>query len=301
MIEISKQNDKLARDKYHEPPEKVFEHLVDEAFQLLEYETIPQRREQGWDLIVLGTYAPSPYMAVVECKTAKSGIYDHLIHDPDYLVRLKGYCLDMVKNKLMGVYKDYMKYLVIVAPDFPEEIVKFQSTFKNMTVGIQLSFLPASSLLYLVERYRKNPILTHYVSECLFKQGIITKDDVDKLFERSEEHVQNLISAAKETLREKMIEICQCHTDACFIKMDEIMLKKITDDVLTALDPYLLKQGKNETIGMKTISIKHDYYKIWERVLKALAEEYASMLKEQSFLQVKRSELKDGVLRYLGI
>lgn len=53
LIEISKQNNKLSRAKYHETPEKVFKNLVNEAFKLLDYETIPQRREQGWDLLML--------------------------------------------------------------------------------------------------------------------------------------------------------------------------------------------------------------------------------------------------------
>ncbi len=142
LIHISRQNNKLARNKYHETSEKVFETLVDEAFQLLEYETIPQRREQGWDLLVLGTYAPTPYMAVVECKTSKSGVYDHINRNPDYLMRLKTYCLDMVKDKLMSVYKDYMKYLVIVAPDFPDDIVKFRLTFKEMPEEFNYLFYP---------------------------------------------------------------------------------------------------------------------------------------------------------------
>ncbi|MGP8024400.1 MAG: hypothetical protein ACLQG5_04295 [Methanobacterium sp.] len=301
LVEISLQNSKLARDKYHESYDKVFESLVNEAFQLLEFETIPQRREQGWDLLVLGTYAPKPYMVVVECKTAKSGVYDHLVHNPDYLYRLKDYCLDMVKDKLMGVYKDYMKYLVIVAPDFPDDIVKYNLNFKNMTGGIQLSFLPVSSLLYLVERYRENPILTHYVSECLFHQGIISKDDIDKLFVRSEEHIEKLIVAAKESLRNELCDVNKCHADECYIKLDEIMLKRIIDGVLSALQPYLLKQGINEGIGVKTISIKHDYYKIWNRVLKALTEEFTLILEEQSLLQTKRSDLKEDIIKYLEI
>lgn len=301
LIEISRQNDKLARSKYHEPYDKVFETLVNEAFQLLEFETIPQRREQGWDLLVLGTYAPKPYMAVVECKTSKSGVYDHLVHNPDYLYRLKDYCLDMVKDKLMGVYKDYMKYLVIVAPEFPDDIVKYNLNFKNMTGGIQLSFLPVSSLLYLVERYRENPILTHYLSECLFHQGIVTKGDIDKLFVKSEDHIEMLIVAAKESLRNEWCDVNKCHADAFYIKLDEIMLKKIIDGVLSVLQPHLLKQGINEGLGVKTISIKHDYYKIWNIVLKALVEEFTLILEEQSLLQTKRSDLKEDIIKYLEI
>ncbi len=49
--------------------------------------------------------------------------------------------------------------------------------------------------MHLLKDIADNPILTHYVPECLFKQDIITKDDIDKLFERSEEHIENIINA----------------------------------------------------------------------------------------------------------
>ena len=244
FIKISKQDDKLAREKYGENSTKIFKSLVNEAFKLLEFETIPQRREQGWDLLVLGTYAPNPYMAVIECKTAISGIYN--INDPNYLVILKSYCIDMVKDKLIGDYKDYMKYMVIVAPDFPDEIVKFRSKFKDMTGGIQLSFLPASSLLYLVEKYREDPILTHYVSESIFVQGIITKEYIDKLFISSEEHIENLIKEGKKVLKKEMCDVNKCHADAFYIKLDESILNKIIYGIISKLQPYLLKQATNE-------------------------------------------------------
>ncbi|BDH79586.1 MAG TPA: hypothetical protein GXX31_00455 [Methanothermobacter sp.] len=302
LVEISKQNEELARKKYHEPPEKVFEYLVDQAFQLLEYETITQRREQGWDLLVIGTYAPKPYIAVVECKTAKSGIYDHLLHNPNYLIRLKNYCIEMCKEKLIGGFKDYVKYMVIVAPDFPEEIVKFQSQFKQMTGGIELSFLPAPTLLYMVEKYRENPILTHYISESIFKRGgIIKNDDVDKLFSKSEEHIQSIIEDVRDSLRYHMNEVCQRHTDACYIKIDDTFLKRIIDKIISTLDPYLLKQGKDGVTGMKTINIKHDYYKLWEKVLNAVIEDFTERLKEQSTLQIKKSDLKENIIKQLGI
>ncbi len=54
LMEISCKNTVLARDKYNEPPEKVFKTLVDDSFQLLEYETIFNRRNEGWDLLVSG-------------------------------------------------------------------------------------------------------------------------------------------------------------------------------------------------------------------------------------------------------
>lgn len=60
FIEISRQNTRVAREKYHDKPERVFENMVDDAFQLLEFETIRRRREHGWDMIVIGTYATPP-------------------------------------------------------------------------------------------------------------------------------------------------------------------------------------------------------------------------------------------------
>ena len=66
----------------------------------------------------------------------------------------------MCKDQLMGAYKDYVKYMVVVAPDFPEKIPEYVSQFQEMTGGIKLSFLSVPSLLYLVEKYKENPILT---------------------------------------------------------------------------------------------------------------------------------------------
>lgn len=301
LEEISIQNTELAREKYNERPEKVFEKLVDDSFQLLEYETITNRRKKGWDLLALGTYGQDPFIIVIECKTAISGQYDYLIKHPNYLVTLKSYATDMCRDQLVGVYKDYVKYMVIVAPDFPDEISQFRPQFKEMTGGMNLTFLPVPVLLYLVENYRENPILTHHISECLFKGDIISFGDVDELFRRSEIHLKEITESAKDILNERMSEFTKCNTDACYIKLDEVLLKNIIEDILSAIDPYLLKQGVNEATGVKTISLKHDYYLLWERVLKEVTEEFTNILKEQSLLQVKRSDLKEDVIKYMGI
>ncbi len=110
-----------------------------------------------------------------------------------------------------------------------------------------------------------------------------------------------MISAAKAALRKEMCDVNKCHADACYVKLDELMLKKIIDEVMLKLQPYLLKQGVNEGTGVKTISIKHDYYKIWNRVLNDLINEFTEILKEQSFLQVKRSDLKEEIIKYLEL
>lgn len=182
--------------------------------------------------------------------------------------------------------------MVVVGPDFPKEVVEYCPRFQQMSGGVKLSFLPSSTLLYRVEKYRENPISTHFLAENLFKKGLIQRKDIDELFKRSEEHLQGIIDRAKESLHDSMEEICQHYTDANYIRLDEVTLRKIIRNVIVTLQPHLLKKGLNESTGVETISIKHDYSKLWEAVLKALAQEFAEILKEQSLLQVKPSELK---------
>lgn len=296
LIEISRKNTVLSRDKYNEIPEKVFKTLVDQSFQLLEYETIFNRRNEGWDLLVLGTHAPQPYIVVVNCKAAQLGT----INNPN-IHNLKTFCIDMCKDQLLGAYKDYVKYMVLVGPDFSNDITQYVTEFNQMTNGVKLSFLPVSTLIYLVEKYRENPILTHYNSESLFKKDIMTQEDVDELFKISEKYIVNLSSEARSILRDKMNVICQHHTDASYIKMDEIYLQQIIDEVINALKPHLIKQGVNETTGIKTFSLNHDYYLLWERVLQELADEFSLILQEQSESQVQRSGLKEDLIKYFEI
>lgn len=296
LMEISCKNTVLAREKYNETPEKVFKTLVNESFQLLEYETIFNRRTEGWDLLVLGTYAPQPYITVINCRAAHLGI----IRDPK-LLNLKSFCTDMCKDQLMGAYKDYVKYMVLVAPDFSSEISEYVDEFQKRTDGIKLSFLPVPTLLYLVEKYRENPILTHYNSESLFMNDIITKEDVDELFVVSEKYLADLCSNARTVLRNKMDKICQHHSDACYVKMDEVYLQQIIEEIIGTLTPHILKQGMNDNTGIKTYNLNHDYYLLWERLLHELADEFTIILKEQSVSQVQRSGLKEDLIKYFDI
>lgn len=119
-----------------------------------------------------------------------------------------------------------------------------------------------------MEKYRENPILTHFKSENLFNKDIITTEDVDGLFKVSEEFIGELCSNARVVLRSRMNEVCQRHTDACYIKMDEIYLQHIIEEVIATLKPHLIKQGINDTTGIKTFSLNHVYYLICEIVLK---------------------------------
>ncbi|RLI74683.1 hypothetical protein DRO97_05355, partial [Archaeoglobales archaeon] len=301
-IEISRQNAKLAKEKYHSPPERAFEILTGRAFQLLEFDTIARAKEAGWDLLVIGTHATPPYITVVECKTAASGVYDYITKNPDYLIKLKTYCIDLVKEKLLGIYKDYVRYMVIVGPDFPKEIERFTLQFRHMTGGIKLSFLPASTIVYLVEKYRENPILTHDLLELLFSsEKVVRKDDIDRLFEEAERRIETLTDLARQRLRDKFGEFAATTADACFIKMDEVLLQTLIYDILNALQPDLVKMGMKSTTGVTTIHLKHDYFKIWSKVLEGLVEEFVKLLEEESEVQVKRTDLKEELIKFLEL
>lgn len=301
-VEISRQNSKIARERYSSPPEKVFEYLTERAFQLLEFDTIARAKEHGWDLLVIGTHATPPYVAVIECKTALSGVYDYISRNPDYLVKLKSYCIDLVREKLLGVYKDYVRYMVVVGPDFPKDIERYALQFRHMTGGIRISFLPAPTLVYLVKKYRENPVLTHDLLEGLFSsERIVREEDVDKLFDEAERRIEDLTELARQRLREKFREFAARTADACFVRMDEILLQTLIYEILNILQPDLVKMGKKSTTGVTTIHLKHDYYKIWDRVLNGLVDEFVKLLKEESEVQQKRTELKEELIKFLEL
>jgi hypothetical protein len=89
FLYIARQNRTLARKKYHDEPENVFEDLLNRAFLLLDFDTIPQRSTHGWDIILIAGRAVHPYFIVVECKTAAEGIYNYLVKKQDYLYTQK--------------------------------------------------------------------------------------------------------------------------------------------------------------------------------------------------------------------
>ena len=151
----------------------------------------------------------------------------------------------------MRAYKDYVKYMLVEPLIFPEKIPQYVSQFQEMTDGIKLSLLPVSSLLYLVEEYGETPILTHFKYESLFKKDLITKEDINELFELSERYIDELCSNAISILRTRMDNICQYNGDACYVKVDEVFLKQVIDKIIASLNPYLLKQGMNDTTWVK--------------------------------------------------
>ena len=166
--------------------QNVFEDLVNRAFLLLDFDTIGERSGHGWDLVLIAGRAMRPYFIVVECKTAAEGTYNYLIKNPDYLLTLKKYCIGMFKDKLVGACKDYAKYMILVAPDFPQEIEECCPKFKKIT-GLQLSFMPAPVLLKMVNQYRKTPTLNHDRIEPLFqKEKVISEEDINEIFNEAD-------------------------------------------------------------------------------------------------------------------
>ena len=60
FLDIARQNRTIAREKYHDEPENVFEDLVNRAFLLLDFDTIPQRSGHGWDIVLIAGRAVHP-------------------------------------------------------------------------------------------------------------------------------------------------------------------------------------------------------------------------------------------------
>ncbi|RME46087.1 MAG: hypothetical protein D6791_09155 [Chloroflexi bacterium] len=301
FLAIAQQNAGIARDKYHDVPERQFERMVEECFQLLEFDTIGRRKEQGWDLLALGTLAVPPYIVVVEAKTAQSGVYDYVVRNPDYLIRLKSYAVDMVRERLFGIYRDYVKYFLLVAPGFPEDARKLAPQFRHMTQGIRLSFLPAPVLLHLVVRYRADPVLTHTLLEQLFgSERVISEADVDSLFDEAHYALDQMVTRARKDLRRKMESIADRTADACFIKLDLPSLGMIFRDVMRTFEEELVVIGKT-AIGTESVHVKHDYYALWRVVLTGLVEEFADILEEESHQQERQTMLKNDVMRFLEL
>lgn len=302
LIPLSLQNADVARKKYHESPETAFEQVVGEAFELLEFEVIQRRGPHGWDLLVLGEDAVPPYIAVVECKTSTSGTYSYLKQDENYLIRLKEYCDDMLRQKLRGPYKDCVKYMVLVAPGFSEEVEGFCRRFEQTSGGVRLSFWPAESLKYIVNKFFEEKILTDDFCKPLFEcQGILTKKTVDQTFAEALEKIDELVKNTRSQLRESFYKQSKTSSDASFVNLDETSLERIIDEVLQTLEPTLVLHGKDPSMMVKLIRLKHDYYQIWNKVLVGLVEELTIILGEISEAQVKTTNFKKQILDFLAL
>lgn len=296
FLDIARQNRTVARQKYHDEPENVFEDLVNRAFLLLDFDTIPQRSGHGWDIVLIAGKAVHPYFIVVECKTAAEGTYNYLVKKQDYLFTLKNYCIDLFKDKLIGTYKGYAKYMLLVAPDFPGDIEECCKRFKDIT-GFQLSFLPVPVLLKLVNRYREIPLLNHDWIESFFqKERIINEKDVEEIFKEAEKQIDLLSERLCTRLRERFSQFSQISGDAAFIKLDMNVVSSVLGEIISEMPELVIPERKGI---VDYINIEHDYYEIWERILKKLGREFVNILKETSFSQVKNTELKEDLLKML--
>jgi len=298
FLYIARQNRVIARQKYHDEPENVFEDLVNRAFLLLDFDTIFQRSSHGWDIVLIAGRAVNPYFIVVECKTAADGTYNYLVKRPDYLFTLKTYCTDMFRDKLIGVCKGYAKYMLLVAPDFPQEIEECCRKFREIA-GFQLSFLSAPILLKIVNRYRKTPILNQDWMESLFqKEKVINEKDVDEIFNEAERQIGFLSDKLCKRLRERFNQFSQISGDAAFIKLDMKVVSSVLEDIISNIPELIIPERKGI---VDYINIEHDYFEIWERIFKKLGKEFINILKKTSFSQVKNTELKEDLLKMLNM
>lgn len=296
LLSVAVQDRTVARKKYHDEPENVFEYLVNRAFLLLDFDTIYQRGSQGWDIILIAGRAMHPYFIVGECKTAASGIYDYLVRSQDYLLTLKRYSTDMFKDRLLGTYKEYAKYMIVVAPGFPQEIEESCKKFRELT-GLQLSFLPANVLLEMVNRYRKTPILNHDWIEPLFqREKILGEKDIDEIFEEAEKQINVLSDRLCGRLRERFSQFSQLSGDAAFIKLDMKVVSSVLEDIISEMPELVIPERKGI---VDYINVEHDYFEIWERILKRLGRQFIAILREVSFSQIKNTELKEDLLKLL--
>lgn len=296
LLAMATQDRTMAREKYHDEPENVFEYLVNRAFLLLDFDTIYQRGSQGWDIVLIAGRAMHPYFIVVECKTAASGTYDYLVRSQDYLFTLKRYCIDMFKDKLVGSYKGYAKYMIVVAPGFPQQIEASCKKFRELT-GMQLSFLPVDVLLEMVNRYRRSPILNHDWIEPFFqKQKVLDDKDVQEIFDEAEKQIDFLSNKLCTRLRERFGQFSQLSGDAAFIKLDMKVVSSVLEDIISEMPELVIPERKGI---VDYINVEHDYFEIWERILKKLGREFIAILRETSFSQVKNTELKEDLLKLL--
>ncbi|NIT35104.1 MAG: hypothetical protein GTN49_01160 [candidate division Zixibacteria bacterium] len=297
-LAIARQDAAVARERYHEQPEYVFETLTAQAFELLEFDTIIQRKPTEWDLVIIAGRAGPPYIGIGECKTTAGAVYEL---KADYLVRLKSFCLDMFKNKVPATYADFVKYLVLVAPAFSPGSEGLAAKFRVNT-GISMSLWPAETLLYWVNQYRKNPILIQRWAEPLFsKEAPATKADIDKAFRRAEVEIENLTVKLQAKLRDEFAKFSHTSADASFVTLDLVILESIIKAVIDGMAPQLVMLGKKGVTGVDTLEIKHDYYAPWGLVLGRLVDEFVDILKEISHVQVKNPAFKEELIKYLAV
>ena len=76
------------------------------------------------------------------------------------------------------------------------------------------------------------------------------------------------------------------------------VVSSVLEEIISEMPELVIPERKGI---VDYINIEHDYYEIWERILKRLGKEFVNILKETSFSQVKNTELKEGLLKMLKV
>ena len=86
--------------------------------------------------------------------------------------------------------------------------------------------------------------------------------------------------------------------DVDFIKLDVKVVSSVLEEIISGMPELVIPERKGI---VDYINIEHDYYEIWERILKKLGKELVNILKETSFSHVKNTELKEDLLKMLKV
>ncbi len=149
----------------------------------------------------------------------------------------------------------------------------------------------------MVNRYRKTPILNHDWIEPFFqREKVLGEKDIDEIFEEAERQIDVLSDRLCTRLRERFSQFSQLSGDAAFIKLDMKMVSSVLEDIISEMPELVIPERKGI---VDYINIEHDYFKIWERILKRLGRQFIAILREASFSQVKNTELKEDLLKLL--
>jgi len=80
--------------------------------------------------------------------------------------------------------------------------------------------------------------------------------------------------------------------------IDMNVVSSVLGEIISGI-PELVIPERKEIVDY--INIEHDYYEIWERILKKLGKEFVNILQETSFSQAKNTELKEDLLKMLKV
>jgi len=74
------------------------------------------------------------------------------------------------------------------------------------------------------------------------------------------------------------------------------VVSSVLQDIISEMPELVIPERKGI---VDYINVEHDYFEIWERILKKLGREFIAILRETSLSQVKNTELKEDLLKLL--